>query len=271
MKINMKNKEKSEFKWNETHLQIPSVKKFDLALNKAFNKYVSPLLDSKEEEFNVAFANRILNLKGPTTIKTDPSPERKWLAQISIKAFEIFTAYEFLLDTEIYIRKFPYPKTRIGKTRYVKSIFGNYLNNIYMVRVRMDVLLDILKKRYGKKLPESKRTQALLKIIDKLKKLISSHFDEIQTIRGAHVHLEEFYDTDLDRLLYIEIFIHNNPNFSHLPYIENYFETEFKRVRKAKIAEIKEFNKETAKILDIYFEYIYHIVFDNDDELIIGY
>lgn len=262
---------KPEFKWNETHLQILGVKKFDLALNKAFNKYMSPLLESRKEEMSAAFVNRILNLQGPTTIKTDQSPERRRLAEISIKAFEIFNTYEFLLDTEIYIRKFPYPKTRIGKTRYTKTVFGNYLNNIYMLRVRMDILLDILRKRYGKKFPESKRTQAVLKTIEKLDKFIKIHFDDIQKTRGTHVHIEEFYDTDLDRLLYIEIFIHNNPGFPHLPYFETYFEAEFKKVRKEKIKEIKEFNEETAKVLDKYFEHIYHIVFDHDDELITSY
>ena len=262
-------KSKTEFKWNETHLQIPGAKKFDLALNKAFNKYMSPLLESSKEELTAVLTNRILNLQDPITIKTDPSLERRHLAEISIKAFEIFSTYEFLLDTEIYIRKFPYPKTRIGKTRYTKSVFGNYLNNIYMLRVRMDVLLDILRKKYGKKFPERKRTQAVIKTIERLDKFIKAHFDDIQKIRGGHVHLEEFYDTDLDRLLYLEIFIHNNPKFTHLPYIEAYFETEFKRTRKAKIAEIKEFNKETAKVLDKFFEHIYHIVFDNYDELIV--
>jgi len=251
--------------WNNPHLNIPNVYKFDMALNKAFNEYMTPRFEEKQEEFVTAYMNRMLGRIEQTTVDNASTPEGKFLAEVSVGAFEIFNTYETMLDTEIYIRKFAYSKTRISKSRYLKNTFGNYLNTIYMLTCRMKTYLDVLQKRYGRE--PSADGKLTLKIVDVLKKYTKESFEHFNVVRGIHVHVEEFYDEELEQLSILENFIDNNPLIPTLNRFIDYYDFQFNRVRKKKIKEVKKINADTVEILDNFFELIYSIVFDEAGNL----
>jgi len=252
--------------WNNPHLNIPNVYKFDMSLNKAFNEYMTPRFEEKREEFVTAYMNRMIGRNEQTTVTNANSPEGKFLAEISVGAFEIFNTYESMLDTEIYIRKFPFSKTRIAKSRYLKNVIANHLNSIYMLKERMVRYLKVLSRRYGKR--ASANAKLTSEITHILEEYTESSFHQLNSIRHSHVHNEELYDTNLERLSLLENFINNNPSMPSIERFRGYYDFEFDRIRKMKIKEIKKINIDTEEVLDMFFGLIYSIVFDESDNLI---
>ena len=253
--------------WGNSQPKIANARhKFGLSLNKAFNKYMLPVLEEQKEELSIAYMNRILNREGPVTVKNSSTPETKLLAEVSVGAFEIFTAYESLLDSEVYIRRFPYRGTRISKSRHLKSVLENHLNSIYILKERMVKYLKILTKKYGKRVTSTGRATA--RITEILKKVTEKYLEPLKTVRNSHVHNEEFYDSNLERLSILENYIQSNPTAARIEYFKAYYDRQFEIIRKGKAKEIQTINADVNKLLDIYFSYIYRIVFDEDDELI---
>lgn len=252
--------------WNNPHLNIPKVYKFDMSLNKAFNEYMSPRIETKKEEFITAHMNRMIGRNEQITVADVSSPEGKFLAVISMGAFEIFNTYESILDAEIYIRKFPYSRTRISKSRHLKSVIISHLHNIFILKERMVRYLKVLRKRYGKK--SSADGKFTLEITKLLENYTKDSFSHLNSTRNIHVHVEEFYDAGLEQLSLLENFINNNPTVSSLDEFREYYDFEFNMIRKKKIEEIKKINADVEGTLDMFFGLIYPIVFDESDNLI---
>lgn len=252
--------------WNNPHLKIPNVYKFDMSLNKAFDEYMTPHFEEKQEEFATAYMNRMLGRDGQTVLNNESTPEGKFLAEVSVGAFEIFNIYESMLDTEIYIRKFPFSKTRITRSRYLKNVIANHLNSIYMLKERMVKYLKFLRRGYGRQSSaDAKLTSNITQILEEY---TESSFHQLNLIRHSHVHKEEFYDTDLERLSLLESFIDNNPIIPSLNQFKEYYDFEFARIRKTKMKEIRKINADTEETLDMFFDLVYSIVFDESDNLI---
>jgi hypothetical protein len=241
--------------------------KFGVALNNAFIKYLIPILEEQKEELSIAYMNLVLNREGPTRTKNTSTPETKLLAEVSIGAFEIFTAYESLLDADVYVRRFPYRGTRISKSRHLKGVLENHLNNTYILKERMVKYLKVLTKKYGKRV-DSKGKSAV-RITEILRRFTEEYLDHLKVVRNSHVHIEEFYDSDLERLSILETYIQSNPAGPRIEYFKAYYDHQFEIIRKNKIEQIQAINADINTLLDIYFNHIYTIVFDEEDELVI--
>ncbi len=252
--------------WGNSEQKIANARrKFNLSLNKAFTKYMLPILEEQKEDLSIAYLNRILNREGPVTVKNSSTPETKLLAEVSVSAFEIFTAYESLLDAEVYIRRFPYRRTRISKSRHLKSVLENHLNNIYILKERMVKYLKILKK-YGKRVTSTGGPTA--RITEVLKKFTEEYLEPLKVARNSHVHNEEIYDSDLERLSILENYIQSNPDAPRIEHFKTYYDRQFDIIRKEKLKQIQTINADINKLLDIYFSHIYRIVFDENDGFI---
>lgn len=183
--------------------------KYSLSLSKTFNKYLIPILDGHEEELSIVLMNRILNRDGPKAIENNNTPETKLLAKVSIGAFEIFNTYESLLDAEVYMRRFPYRGTRISKSRHLKSVTENYFNNVYILKERMVKYLKTLTKIYSKRVTSKGRSTSRITIA--IRRFTEEYLAPLKAVRNSHVHQEDFYDLDLERLSILEMYIQSNP------------------------------------------------------------
>lgn len=260
------NNKQYEF-WGNPQPKIANARhRFSLSLNKALSKHLLPILEEQTEELSIAYMNRILNREGPVTVKNSSTPETKLLAEVSVGAFEIFTAYESLLDSEVYIRRFPYGGTRISRSRHLKSVIENYLNNTYILKERMVKYLKTLTKKYGKRAASNGRSTT--RITATIRKFTEEYLDPIKTVRNSHVHREELYDLDLERLSILETYIHSDPTAPRIEYFKAYYDHQFEMVRKDRVKLIQTLNANLNKLLDIYFDHIYSVVFDENDEFI---
>ena len=131
------------------------------------------------------------------------------------------------------------------------------MNEVYILRERLEA--------FHKKIMRLYRSEPDIHNQDfsKLPKLLSL-FDSITNARSAHIHDSRYDDNDLDRLGLWE-FLLNNDNDTLLAELQ--FPELLKKIKSKWIKTIRSNNKETIKVLDIYFHMLSKIVFDEEGSL----
>ena len=178
---------------------------------------------------------------------------------------EIANSYYCLLDIEIYIGRFPYNKTGISKTRHLSYHMENYLNEIYILRERLNAYL----KKIGRLYKGDPSHETILKKIEPLFALVNKSLKDIIDTRCSHVHKIRFHSEDLDRLSSLELLstllsTHGN---NELTFIKNFFNLEYRTIRRKFKIVIKNNNKQIKILLDACFDVLYEIVTDQQGNI----
>jgi hypothetical protein len=212
------------------------------------------------DEFGRVIFNSILDRDEPKTVKGVQLFSTDFQRKIFNELAEISESFVTLENIEVLLSRFPQRQKQISKSRFLLYHVQNYLNEVYILRER---LVNFQKKviRHSKEQRASK-TQ----LINGLSAAISLAFSPITEPRGKHVHERRFADTDISRLLDMEmLFIVTDqgmPEFSTL--LHKYYDQIFKEVRKTWISKIHQNNKSTKEFLDVFFEKLYPFLFDEN-------
>lgn len=168
---------------------------------------------------------------------------------IIFKGFsEISTSFDTLKLVENFISINPPENDNINYGNYLIYHIHNYLQEMYIMKDRLDRYIEIINKNYKQKIGENE----INGIKDNLKKIIKSAFDNItkyQTgARSKHVHDERYMDKELKWLSSTTLLANFHDEFkieSKQAYViakDKWYNT------------IKNNNKELEKILDMYFK-----------------
>ena len=93
---------------------------------------------------------------------------------------EISGSYYGLLEIEIYIGRFPYRNTKISKTRHLAYHMENYLNEIYILKERLNSYFTTIGRIYRK----DRRIQDILKRTKPLFAFVNNTLKGIIDTRG---------------------------------------------------------------------------------------
>lgn len=163
--------------------------------------------DPASEEQNNRLRNRLFDLDGPQHYDGPDTPEKIFVGELIQGFFEISDAFEGLCDAGFYLRRFPFGGTRISKGRHLRLMVGFYLEQIYIFRERLRVYCDFLRK--------SDRDDPQGPLVSEATSIASSMVEEVLgpllSVRGRHVHLSRYTDSDLERLQSWELFKITNP------------------------------------------------------------
>jgi hypothetical protein len=230
-----------------------------------FIKRAKELLEEEElknnPEYLEVFENNLLGINGPKQLTRKQTPSEIFFSKLYSGFREISDSYYCLQDIEIYIGRFPYANTRVSKTRHLAYHMENYLNEMYLLKERLNSYFTIIGRLYKK----DERHQDILKHIKPLFKLVKKSFKGIINIRGAHVHKTRFSDVDLDRLSSQE-FITNHGG-EEFKIIWNLFKFDYSVTRKKYKQTIKSNNEQIKKLLDACFDILFEIVADNKGQI----
>ena len=187
---------------------------------------VSKMLQN--EEFGQAIMNTLLDEDGPRTVSRNPEPKELFVANKLFRGFaEIYTSVRCLENIEIYIRRFPFSKTRVTKLDYLKYNIENYLNEIYVLKERMISYSKTISRAYKK----SSNAAAIAEHLKNASKLASDSLKNIVEIRGAHVHSIRYSDKDIDRLSNLELML-NSDNQDFREAFEKLYFVAYSEIRK---------------------------------------
>lgn len=150
-----------------------------------------------------------------------------------------------------------YPKqpswTKVGlnKTVYLRYHYESFLEEIYIYRERMSLLLGDLKNK-------SKKKSLLdgVKLIEKTNKYFVDALKSATNVRGHHVHLRRFKNAKIEQLADLELFVNDST------YYEDLRDKEYKALRKKLSQEIETFSIELEKLQNDVLNRITNFVFD---------
>jgi len=245
---------------------MPGLEKFQSALITIALKVTEPRSEEEWKKFTEVVKNNILDLGGPTVFRSGLSQNELFLRKMTWGFFEITGSYERLLDIETYITKFPFRKSRVTKTRYLRFIFEAYLQEIYILRERLISFLTIIARSFRK----TSRNEHVNKVSTMLSKMVIKSFDKIIAIRGFHVHSYRYSEKDFDILNSLEVMTNLEPDVDTklTGLLKSYYEISHRTVRKKSHQRIKENNAVVRKILDAFFESLFMVLFDRDGNVI---
>ena len=207
------------------------------------------------------YSNYLFGLEGPKKFPAKLTPAHIFFYNLYYGWREVNDSYFCLLDIEIYIGRFPYGNTRISKIRHLTYHMENYLNELYILKERLNTYFTKIDRLYRKN-----KDQDLIK--NKIKLLFSTVKnaigDGIKT-RSSHVHQERFHDSDLERLSSQELL--SNYNDKNLKFITDTFKIEYQIVRRRFKQTIVDNNKTIKQLLDGCFGVLYTIVCDGKGNL----
>jgi predicted RNA-binding protein with RPS1 domain len=157
---------------------------------------------------------------------------------------EVNASVAMLEDIPIYLRRFPFSKYQISKLNYLRHHVEFFLNQIYILQERIIKYLKFIEKSYNKA-----ETKHVSETASKLIKDVCDCLKSPTSIRGTHVHVEQYDEPALHRLEVLEAFI----VFGNLSEAQEQFDIMFKKTRRKLVKEISESLTMIEKVLDACF------------------
>lgn len=244
-------------------VEIPEELKGHIKFRKAIMNTLKPVfektLTENRRELGQVSRNILFNEVGPKKLDRTLSKNEKVFSVILEGYFEIERAYSSLNELPLFIGQFP--KNLPRKSKYLELIITNYLNEVYILSKRLEAYRTKISRLYRNN-ANFKSQQGLLK---SLSEELTKIFKIINKTRSNHVHESRFSDIDLDRLIYLELFI-DDASMGKL-FISTYKKA-LKENKKKWQDYFNDRNNEMQKILDIYFQILYMVIFDEKESLI---
>jgi hypothetical protein len=186
-------------------------------------------------EYREVLKNQLLGSSGPKRITRKMTPTDIIFSKLFAGFTEIYNSYYSLLDIEVYLHRFPYHKTRVSKTRYLAYHMENYLNEVYILKVRLISYCTIVDRLYRK----DQYLKDLKKTMKSLSDIVQKSLKGVIDARGTHVHSTRFTDENLDRLTTLEL-INHGPN--KIPLMKTLYDSAYRNTRKDYSVTIKRKN-----------------------------
>jgi len=172
---------------------------------------------------------------------------------------EIMNNIEALENISIYAASFTYKKQGISRISYLRYHIENYLNELYILKNRLIAYLTLIERSYKK----CGRKEHISNELKPIYEIVSNSLGKYINVRGAHVHQQRYTDSEIDKLVELELLsTHSEGKYSNLMthlYMENY-----KKIRQKWVGKMKNDIIEVEKLTEIFFEKICNSIISNE-------
>lgn len=170
---------------------------------------------------------------------------------------EISSTVEALRLAHVFVSLAPPKSRRIDKDKYLKYHVSVYLQEVYILKERLNAYATRVQRAYSK---SSQKTKADIKIAP-LFDLVKTALDGVVETRGNHVHDTRYSDDDLDWVSTLALASQYEKEL-----VES-FNWEYKQAMRTWKDRINHNNKETEKLLDKYFDALFDVITVNNEVL----
>lgn len=220
----------------------------------------SDLDDTKtKKEFGEAVRNIIFDIDGRRTISKKPGKKELFHAKRIFRPLsEVLNSFESIQNISVYIRSFPYKRQGISEVNYLRYHIENYLNELYILKLRLERYLKTLSRAYKR----TKWKDQINKIVEKLNSYVQQAFEVSINARGYHIHEYRYTDDDLDRLSTLNLY--SNASDEKLANIaKSLFGSAYRDIRKKWVKKIESDMKGIHDLLELYFKGLTPIISEN--------
>lgn len=148
-------------------------------------------------------------------------------------------------QAEYLFRRYPWHGTRISKSDHLYFVACAYLQEVYIVRCRLDQTLKLM-NRCGKR---HFSTQSIESEIHAIIRKYDKVMEPLSSLRGLHVHRSDFSDRNLSRVRMLELF----EDAEWLPERNNLYTDSVREVRKVWMKRVKR----DKVVLDAFMESVF--------------
>jgi hypothetical protein len=236
---------------------------FNEKLTNAAKGYIKQDYEQHHNELAQVLGNVIFERPGPRRVNRQANPQVHFFYHIWHGFIEIRGAYESLQDFGVYVSRFPFPQTRVGKTRYLTFMVESYLAEAYILKERLVAFLS----KVGRLLRNNPEHAAIIAKTRPYFSLVSDSLKPLTDRRSAHTHEFRFDSPDLDRLRLLELLSSTGDDDELKEAMALAYRGAYRDSRKTWKETVENNNTEIGKLLDIYFEMLVELLFDGSGEL----
>jgi hypothetical protein len=245
---------------------MKGLKRFETAIIKIASRYSKELMEEHEQEFKQVLENELLDSGRRGAINSTPTPSEEFFIKVFSGFTEILDSTQILEDIVTYIRRIPYSRSGVSRLRYLRFVVEAYLNEVYLLKERLIALLNVLKKAYRK----TSREKEVLRRIQSLFTSVSRSLINVSQARDSHVHATRYSDREIDRLSLLEILSKQNSKASKESgaLFKTLYKLAYQTARENWVRTVKTNDARIKKLLDVYFDLVFSIVFDKDSKML---
>jgi len=173
---------------------------------------------------------------------------------------ELSDSLENMKIAAVLINQYPYGSTlkkkNINKAQYLSYHVGNYLNEVYIFRERMQKFLKWLEKEFK----NIKKAEAV-ELVKKHERLIDNLLKPINDNRDAHVHTKRFEDLSIEQLKYIYLLMTSAKQDKFARSVEIIEKLTYRKTRRDWFKKIGKNNSEIEKAMQFILEDVKYPIF----------
>lgn len=207
-------------------------KRYQFAISKLGHKHVMPAYEARKN--GVAFT----------------MPQDAAFQVVFTGLTEISSSVDTLLLIETLLALSPPRSRRIQEEDYLKFLVGAYLQEVYILKQRLNAYATKISRLYTRHLGKV----PIILSLDSIVASIDLTLQGVTDARGKHVHAQRFSDDDLDMVAALSLMNRHNPSN------EINIRLHYSMVSSKWHKTVKKNNGETIKLLDIYFDWLYPVV-----------
>lgn len=220
--------------------------RFRRVISEAAVAYARRVADFSSPAFKEVFRNHLFGLPGPTELSRKLSRDEQYFRAAMNHCREIERAADSIRDITVFIRRFPYSGTGVSRVRYLRHNIESYLQDVYILRERLNSFLPVLKKKFR----FAPQAGDISDRLDGLHQFVESTMKSMLAARSYHVHEYRYNEPDLDRLDTLELLVESSPE----QVFDGYYQAEYRRIRRRWAATISASVESMDAILDGYFD-----------------
>lgn len=237
--------------------------RFQKAMIEAAQLHLKPAMEDHKEALAETMKNDLFDLDGPRQLDRQLSAHDQFFGRAFRGFLEISKSLETLDDIAFYIGRFPFHRTRITRERYLQYHVESYFSETYILRERLTRYVTLLERQYRRD-PRISNVQGRCKaLIDGITQSLEGVID----VRRRHVHEVRFSDDGIDRLSTLALLSRGSDDeLSNL--MKEYYREEHIRVKKIWVDRAKTNNNAIRQLLDVFFDSLYPVAFDEKTSLL---
>jgi hypothetical protein len=233
---------------------------FQRCILAAMGKEIHPLLKEDWAPMAEVIGNHVLGLPGPTELNRARTGRQLHVGKIFQGFTEIMKSIDTLHLIEMCIGKPPTAGLSISQDRYLQFFYEAYLHEFYILQQRLLRYLKTIERQFRR----CSQSAEVRPKCERVSKLVTQVLEPMVKIRGSHVHVIRAYDKGIDRLGTLTL-LTNSSDTKFVSSIQILLRQESREIRKEWKRRVKDYNIATGDLLDVYFEVLKPLIFENDD------
>lgn len=243
-------------------LPVITESRFQKAILNAAQVHINEIVDENRDTLAASMHAHLFNGEPVGNRNIEPTQVFQYFWKLFKSYTEITKTLETLDNISVFIRRFPFARSKVSPESYLQFHIEAYLSEVYILRERSNSLVKLVERQFKRDPHLTNVNEVCQQILN----LTQQTLGPVVDVRSNHVHKVRFQDDDISRLETLNL-LKLDPTPDRRLNWDWLYKHEYKKTRKKWTDQIKTNNKASRELIDQLLEAIYPIIFDQDGHL----